>query len=118
MLHKVFCLDLSECCKNTRVNLAARRVSLDLVQDSSKVREVLIDEFGDDFLISLHPFGVQDIVKSFEERSSECGFIFSFRGKLDHGATGMEWLNDFILIVAGEYESAISIERFDVCPEE
>ena len=33
--------------------------------------------------------------------------------KFNDGTTGMEWFNDFVLIVAGEYESAIVGEFFN-----
>ena len=53
--------------KNSTVNFPPDRISLAFVENPTPVREVLIDEFEEDFLITLNPFGVQDPVKSSKE---------------------------------------------------
>ena len=78
---------------------------------------MFVDEFCQDFLVSLNPFGVQDSIKSLEESSCDCWFLFSCDRKLNDGTTGMEGFNDFVFIIAGEYKSAIVIERLNVGPK-
>ena len=79
---------------------------------------MLIDEFEEDFRISLNPFGVQDPVKTLEKFCCNCWFLFLGKSEFDARASAMEGLNKFIFIVAGEDESTIGVEGFDVGSEE
>ena len=78
-----------------------------LVEDSSPIGEVIIDEFCEDFLISFAPFSVQDSVKSPKELGCQFMFFFSFDAKINDGTTGMEGFDDFVLVVTGEDESTV-----------
>ena len=69
-----------------------------------------MDEFCDDFLITLNPFIVQDPVKTFEKACRDLLFLFSFNSEINDGASAMEGLNDFVFVIAGKNKSAVSGE--------
>ena len=69
-----------------------------------------MDEFCDDFLITLNPFVVQDPVKTFEKACRDLLFLFSFNSEINDGTSAMEWFNDFVFVIAGKNKSAVSGE--------
>ena len=69
-----------------------------------------MDEFCGDFLITLNPFIVQDPVKTLEKACRDLLFLFSFNSEINDCASTMEGLNDFVLVIAGKNESAVSGE--------
>ena len=71
---------------------------------------MFVDEFCEDFLITLNPLFVQDPVKTLEELGSDFLFLFSFNSKLNNGASAMERFNDFVIVIAGKNESTVSGE--------
>ena len=69
-----------------------------------------MDEFCDDFLITLNPLGVQDPVKTLEELGGDFLLLFTLAAEFNHSTPGMEGFDDFILVVASEDESTVSGE--------
>jgi hypothetical protein len=81
---------------------------LALVENSSPVWEVLVDDFSKDLLIILNTFRIQDLLESSEETSCKFCFVFSFNPELDDGTSGVERFDDFVFVIAGKDESAIA----------
>ena len=112
----IYC-DLFESRKNPRINFTTHSVSLALIEDTSPVWEVFVDEFDKDFVVVLNSFGVEDVLESFEELGCDCRFLFSSNSELNHCATGMKWFDDFVFVVAGEDESAVAIKLLNRRPK-
>ena len=71
---------------------------------------MFVDEFCDDFLITLNPFVVQDPVKTLEKACCDLLFLLSFNCEINDGASAMEGFNDFVFVIAGKNKSTVSGE--------
>ena len=67
VLNEIISLYLYESCKNTRVNFTTDGISLTLIQHTTPVREVFVDEFYQDLVIIFNTFCIQDFLETFEE---------------------------------------------------
>ena len=78
------------------------------VKDSSPIREVFVDEFNKDFVVIFDSFCVKDILESLEELGCDELLLFAYNSELNHCATGMKWFEDFVFVITGEDESAVT----------
>ena len=117
---KVFnqCIDIyiREFSKNCGVDLTTRRITLTLIQNTTPVREVFVDEFYQDLVIKFNTFCTQDFLEATEELCSDGGFLFTSDGKINTGASAVEGFDDLVFVVTGEDESAVVIKRLNVRP--
>jgi hypothetical protein len=51
-----------------------------------------------------------------EEGSCQLGFFFSFDPKVDDGTSGVEGFDDFVFVVAGEDEAAVTSKLLNKRP--
>ena len=77
VFNKVIYFYIRELCKDCTVNLTTNRISLALIQYTTIVGEVFVDQFDKDLRIELNILMNQDCLESFEELSCELGFLFS-----------------------------------------
>ena len=68
-----------------------------LIEDSSPIGEVLVDEFNEYFVIILNSFRVKNVFESLEKLGCNGLPLFSFDSKLNDGTTGMKWFEDCLL---------------------
>ena len=87
-----------------------------LIQNTSPVREVLVDEFYQDLVIIFNTLCIQDFLDSFEEGCCDGRFVLSSNSEFNHSATGMKWFDDSIFVVAGEDESAVATKLLNRRP--
>ena len=99
---KVFnqCIDIyiREFSKNCGVDLTTCRITLTLIQNTTPVGEVFVDEFYQDLVIKFNTFCTQDFLEATEELGSDCGFLFSSDGKINTGAS-LLWRGSMILFL-------------------
>jgi hypothetical protein len=89
---------------------------LTLVEDSSPVWEVLVDEFNEYFGFVLNSFSFENFSKSSEETVGNFWSLFSFDSELNDGTTGMEGFEDFVFVVAGKDKSAVTSKLLNKRP--
>ena len=100
--------NIRECGKNARVNLSTNRVSLNLIENTTPVRKMLVNKFYQDLVIIFNTFCIQDFLETFEELGGNGLSVFSFDSKLDDGTSRVQGFKDFIFVVTGEDESAVA----------
>ena len=73
---EVIRLDIGERCKNPSVNLSTAGVTLTLIEDTSPVREMFLNQRRQNLRFERDPFFCEDFLDSFEElwRGTVCLF--------------------------------------------
>ena len=115
VFNKVIYFYVRELCKDCTVNLTTNRISLALIQYTTIVGEVFVDQFDKDLRIELNILMNQDCLESFEELSCELRFLFS-RDEKSTQAHRRGGFDDLVFVVTGEDESAVVIKRLNVRP--
>ena len=77
---------------------------------------MLINKFYQDLVIRFNTFCTQDFLETLEEECCNLLTLLSFDGEVNDCTSGVEGLKDFVLIVAGEDESAVTSKLLNKRP--